>query len=326
VRAVLQDRYGPPDVLRIADVPTPEPGPGKLLVRVRAVSVNARDWHLLRGEPRLARLDRSTFGRRGPREPIRGTDFAGIVESVGAGVTGWRPGQEVFGESEGALAEYVAAPIGVVAAKPPGLTFEQAVALPLAANTALALLRAGHLVAGDSVLINGASGGVGTFAVQLATSMGARVTAVCSARNAELARSLGAQATVDYASEDFAADGRRYDVVVDLVGNRSLRDLRRVVARDGWLVLSGGGVSGDGRFVGPMAMFVKGVLMARLASARIATPQPKPSTEALTELAGLVGSGALTPVIDRTFAFDDAAAAIRYLEVEHARAKVVVTI
>jgi NADPH:quinone reductase-like Zn-dependent oxidoreductase len=326
VRAVLQDRYGPPDVLRIADVPTPEPGPGKLLVRVRAVSVNARDWHLLRGEPRLARLDRSTFGRRGPREPIRGTDFAGIVESVGAGVTGWRPGQEVFGESEGALAEYVAAPIGVVAAKPPGLTFEQAAALPLAANTALALLRAGHLVAGDSVLINGASGGVGTFAVQLATSMGARVTAVCSARNAELARSLGAQATVDYASEDFAADGRRYDVVVDLVGNRSLRDLRRVVARDGWLVLSGGGVSGDGRFVGPMAMFVKGVLMARLASARIATPQPKPSTEALTELAGLVGSGALTPVIDRTFAFDDAAAAIRYLEVEHARAKVVVTI
>lgn len=326
MRALLQDRYGPPEVLRVAEVPTPAPGPGELLVRVRAASVNARDWHVMRGEPRLARLDRSVFGRRGPREPIRGTDFAGTVEAVGQGVTDWQPGREVFGEADGALAEYVVAPVSVVAPMPAGLTFEQAAALPLAANTALSLLHAGHLAPGRSVLLNGASGGVGTFAVQMACAAGAHVTAVCSARNADLVRSLGAERVVDYAREDFAAGERRYDVVVDLVGNRSLRALRSAVAPGGWLVLSGGGASGDGPLVGPMALFGKAALVSRVSPAQIVMPMATPSTAALEEIARLVESGAVVPVIDKTFPLEQAADAIRYLEVEHARAKVVVTV
>jgi NADPH:quinone reductase-like Zn-dependent oxidoreductase len=221
MRALVQDRYGSPDVLRVDDVPTPVPGHREVLVRVKAASVNARDWHVMRGEPRLARLlDSATFGRAAPRVRIRGTDFAGTVESVGEGVTRWRPGDDVFGESGAAIAQYVAASEGVVATMPAGLRSEQAAAIPLAANTALVCLRAGQVEAGQSVLINGASGGVGTFAVQLAKSMGVHLTAVCSARNAELVRSLGADAVVDYGSEDFSESGRQHDLVLDLVGNR----------------------------------------------------------------------------------------------------------
>jgi NADPH:quinone reductase-like Zn-dependent oxidoreductase len=326
MQALIQERYGSPDVLRVGEVSTPVPGHGEVLVRVRAASVNARDWHVMRGEPRLARLlDSATFGRNGPRVRIRGTDFAGTVESVGEGVTRWRPGDEVFGESNAAIAEYVAAQEGVVATMPAGLTFEQAAAIPLAGNTALVCLREGHLEAGQNVLINGASGGVGTFAVQLAKSMGAgSVTAVCSARNAELARSLGADVVVDYGREDFCESGRQYDLVLDLVGNRSLRDLRRVLKPSGSIVLSGGGVSGEGRFVGPLSLLVRARLVARVWRFRLAIPEAKPSTENLAELAALVESGSVTPIVDKTFAFENAAEAIRYLEAEHARAKVVI--
>ena len=325
MRALVQDRYGSPDVLRVDDVATPVPGHGEVLVRVRAASVNARDWHVMRGEPRLARpLDSATFGRAGPRVRIRGTDFAGTVESVGEGVTGLEPGDDVFGESEAAIAEYVAAPEGVVAKMPAGLSFEQAAAIPLAANTALVCLRAGQVEAGQSVLINGASGGVGTFAIQLAKSMGVHLTAVCSARNAELARSLGADVVVDYAREDFTESGRRYDLVLDLVGNRSLRDLRRVLKPSGTIVLSGGGVSGKGRFIGPLGMIIRAQLLARVSRIRLAQPLAKPSTQNLAEVAALVESGSITPIVDKTFTFDNAAEAIRYLEVEHARAKVVI--
>ena len=191
--------------LRVDDVPTPVPGDNEVLVRIKAVSVNARDWHVMRGEPRLARLpDSATFGRIAPKVRIRGTDFAGTVESVGGGVTRWRPGDHVFGESGAAIAEYVAAPDGVVATMPAGIGFEQAAAVPLAANTALVCLRAGQ-VGGTERLINGASGGVGTFAVQLAKSIGVHLTAVCSARNADLARSLGADVVVDYSHETSAS-------------------------------------------------------------------------------------------------------------------------
>jgi NADPH:quinone reductase-like Zn-dependent oxidoreductase len=231
MQALVQEHYGSPDVLRIDEVATPVPGPEEVLVRVKAASVNARDWHVMRGEPRLARLlDSTTFSRAAPRVKIRGTDFAGTVESVGDGVTRWRPGDDVFGESGAAIAEYVAAPEGVVATMPAGLSFEQAAAIPLAANTALVCLRAGQVAAGQSVLINGASGGVGAFAIQLAKSVGVHVTSVCSARNTELARSLGADVVVDYGREDFSESGRQYDLVLDLVGNRSLRDLRRAEA------------------------------------------------------------------------------------------------
>jgi len=327
MRALVQDAYGSPDVLEVAAVPTPTPGPGQVRVRVAAASVNARDWHIMRGEPRLARLlDRTVFGRTAPRVAIRGTDFAGTVDAVGAGVTRWRPGDPVFGEADAALAEYVVVSQDLVARVPAGASFPQAAALPLAANTALMCLRAGDPAPGARLLINGASGGVGTFAVQLAKTMGLHVTAVCSARNAELARSLGADSVIDYGVEDFCAAPDRYDVVLDLVGNRSVRALRRLVHPGGTLVLSGGGVSGEGRYIGPLGLLVRAQLSARLPGARIVIPQALPSAERLEELASLVAAGSVTPVIDRDFDLDHGADAIRYLETEHARAKVVVTV
>jgi NADPH:quinone reductase-like Zn-dependent oxidoreductase len=327
MRALVQDRYGSPDVLHLASVPVPTPGAGEVRVRVAAASVNARDWHVMRGEPRLARLlDRTTFGRIAPRVRIRGTDFAGVVDAVGAGVTRWQPGDRVFGEADAAIANYVVAQSDVVAAAPEGTGFEEAAAVPLAGNTALMCLRAGEPHPGDRLLVNGASGGVGTFIVQLAKAMRMHVTGVCSARNVQLASSLGADVVIDYALRDFCAGPDRYELVVDLVGNRSLRELRGLVRPSGTLVLSGGGTSGDGRFLGPLSLLMRAQLMARLPGPRIATPQAKPNRQSLEELATFVSSGAVTPVVDRTFAFDDASEAIRYLEVEHARAKVVISI
>lgn len=324
MRAITQDRYGSPAVLRLADVERPEPGDHDVLVRVRAASLNARDWHLLRGDPYVMR---PTFGLRRPRHTILGTDFAGTVEAVGPQVTRVRPGDEVFGEHPGAFAEYVCAPEGVVARRPAGTTFEESAAVPLAANTALTALRdVAHLQPGQHVLVNGASGGVGTFAVQVARSSGAHVTAVCSARNAELVRSLGAERTVDYRAQDFARDGTRYDVVYDLVGNRSLTDLRRAVTPTGVVLLSGGGTSEGGSLFGPMGLFVRGALARAVLRRRIEIPGSTPAADRLDTLRELVESGALTPVVDRTYALADTADALRYLEEEHARAKVVLTV
>ena len=327
MKAVVQDRYGSPDVLRLEDIPMPVPAPGEVVVRVHAASLNARDWHVMRGEPRVARLlDRSMFAWQRPRVAVRGTDFAGTVEAVGPGVTRLRPGDEVYGESPGAFAEYVPAPAGVVAAKPKGLSFEEAAALPLAANTALCCLQAGGLGPDSHVLVNGASGGVGSFAVQLAAAAGAEVTAVCSARNADLSAALGADRVIDYAREDFVAPGAHWDLVLDLVGNRSLRELRSVLAPAGSIVLSGGGVSGQGRLVGPMRLIVHGLLTARFSDVRVVAPEAKPSTAALEEIASLVAAGSLKPVVEKTYALADAAAAVRHLEDEHARAKIVLTV
>ena len=327
MRALVQDLYGSPDVLKVAAVPIPTPDAGQVRIRVAAASVNARDWHVMRGEPRLARLlDRTTFGRTAPRIRIRGTDFAGTIDAVGADVTRWRPGDTVFGEADAALAEYVVASQDVVTRIPTGTSFEQAAALPLAGNTALTCLRAGDPQPGTRLLINGASGGVGTFALQIAKAMGLHVTAVCSARNAELAHSLSADVVIDYNLKDFCATSERYDMVLDLVGNRSVRALRGLVHRSGTLVLSGGGVSGKGRLVGPLGLLIRAQLMTRLPGPRIVIPQAKPTRKALEELATLVHSGAVRPVIDRTFTFKDGAEAIRYLETDHARAKVIVTI
>jgi len=325
--AVIQDRYGPPEVLQVTEVDRPSPGQGEVLVRVRAAAVNARDWHVMRGDPYVARLmDRTMFGRRGPRIPIRGTDFAGVVEEVGAEVTRVQPGDEVFGEAPCAFAEYVAVPDELVEPKPGNLSFEQAAALPLAANTALIGLRdVAGVQPGQRVLINGASGGVGTFAVQIARSLGAEVTGVCSTRNVDLVRSLGADHVVDYTQQDFAGTGRSYDVALDLVGNRSLSALRRAVTPDGILVLSGGGVSRGGSVLGPVALMVRAMVLARFVRQRLRVLDAQPSRANLATIRELVESGQVAPVIDRTFALRDAAAAISYLEREHARAKVVLT-
>jgi NADPH:quinone reductase-like Zn-dependent oxidoreductase len=327
MKALVQDVYGTSEVLRIEDVDRPSAAAGEVLVRIAAASVNAADWHIMRGEPRIARLmDRSIFGRTGPRQRIRGRDFAGTIEAVGPGVTGWQVGDTVLGEDNATLAEYAAVPTGCLVRKPDALSFEAAAALPLAALTADLCLTQGRLEAGQRVLIVGASGGVGTFAVQLAARRGATVTGVCSTRNVDLVSTLGAREIVDYTREDFTRAGQSYDVVLDLVGNRSLRDLRRVVAPGGRLVLSGGGNPGHGQYLGPIGLMARAGLFGRLLGVRVRIPRAAPDAERLTELAGMAARGEIRPVLDRTYPLAEAVAAMRHLEVEHARGKIVVTL
>ncbi|NES14899.1 MULTISPECIES: NAD(P)-dependent alcohol dehydrogenase [Micromonospora] len=327
MKAIVQDRYGPPETLTLADVAAPVPGANEVLVRIEAAALNAYDWHAMRGDPRLARL---AMGRSRPRVRIRGRDFAGRVEAVGADVRQVRPGDAVFGdlgEANGAFAEYACVPETSVAPKPANLTPQQAAALPLAGITALMGLRdVGRVEPGHRVLINGASGGVGTLAVQLAKALGASVTAVCSTRNVDLVRSLGADHVVDYTREDFTRDPRRHDVLFDLVGNRSLTALRRALTSTGTLVLSGGGVYRGGSLVGPVWLIARGRLLAPFVRHRIVTLAAAPSREHLDTLRTHVEAGRLAPVIDRTYPLHEVPQAIRYLESEHARAKVVITV
>ncbi|WP_217237772.1 NAD(P)-dependent alcohol dehydrogenase [Streptomyces sp. AC555_RSS877] len=324
MRAVVQDRYGSADTLEVREVDPPVPAAGEVLVRVHAAALNAYDWHFLHGDPKIARL---VMGLRAPKARIRGRDFAGRVETVGAGVEGLRPGDEVYGEADGAFAEFVCAAGDAVGPKPAGLSFEEAAAVPLAANTALIGLRdVAGVGAGRTVLVNGASGGVGTFAVQLAKAFGAEVTGVCSTRNVDLVRSLGADHVIDYTRQDFTRAGRRYEVVLDLVGNHSLGAFRRAVTPTGTLVLSGGGVFEGGSLVGPMGLFLKRRLVSPFVRQRLLELPARPSRANLATLRELVDSGKITPVVDRTYPLNEVPEAMRYLEVEHARAKVVVTV
>ncbi len=329
MKAIKQEKYG---AVGLADVAEPVPGPGQVLVRVRAASLNARDWHVMRGDPYLARLVLpAVMGPRGPRRPIRGTDFAGTVTAAGPGVDRFQPGDEVFGDlgdAHGAFAEQVCAPAGEIEFKPAGLSFAEAAALPLAGSTALKGLRdLGRVRPGQHVLINGASGGVGTFAVQIGRALGASVTAVCSTRNVELVRSLGADEVIDYTRRDFAGLGRRFDVVFDLVGNRSLGDLRRVLSPGGTLVISGGGTfRGRPGLVGPMGLVIRAQLAARFGRLQVVVLAVPPSRALLAGLRELVEAGRLAPAIDRTYRLAEVPEAIRYLESEHARAKVVITV
>ena len=324
MKAIVQDRYGSPGVLELREVDKPVVADDEVLVRVHAASVNARDWHIMRGDPYLARL---VFGFGGPRTKIRGSDFAGRVEAVGRNVKRFRPGDDVFGEADGAFAEYVCAPENVLEPKPAELSFEQAAAVPLAGNTALMGLRdLGGVQPGQRVLVNGASGGVGIFAVQIAKAFGAEVTGVCSTRNLELVRSTGADHVIDYTVEDFTQNGQRYDVVFDLVGNRSLTECRRALTPAGRLVLSGGGVSEGGSLIGPMGLILKGQVMSRFVRHRLLVLTATPSTENLAALRELAEAGKLAPVIDRTYPLSEVPEAIGYLEVEHARAKVVISV
>ena len=327
MKAIVQDRYGSPDVLEFRDVEPPAASGDEVLVRVHAASVNAYDWHVMRGDPYLARL--TGIGLTGPGRRIRGRDFAGTVEAVGRDVRRFRPGDEVYGDlgtADGAFAEYVCAPESLMETKPANLTFEQAAAVPLAGLTALKGLRdIGKLQAGQHVLINGASGGVGTFAVQIAKSMGATVTGVCRTRNVELVRSLGADHVVDYTEGDFTRNGEQYDLVFDLVGNHSLTGLRRALSPGGTIVLSGGGVFRGGSLAGPMWLMIRAKLRAPFVRDRLLVLTTTPDGEILATLRRLAESGGFTPVVDRTYSLDQVPDAIRYVETEHARAKVVIT-
>lgn len=327
MRAIAQNRYGSPSVLSVGRVPIPAPGPDEVLVRVEAASVNAQDWHVMRGEPRIARvMAPAVFRLRRPRIPVRGTDLVGVVLAVGDRVAQWAPGDRVFGQGTGTFAEYAIARADEVALLPVGLEVDRAAALPLAGSTALQCLEDAAPDPGSSIVINGASGGVGTFAVQIARSMGLHVTAVVSTRNVEQARHLGADEVVDYTQDDFTASGERHDVVLDLVGNRSLEELRRAVRPGGAVVLSGGGTPGSGRVVGPFKLLVQAQLAARKADVALHVPKAVPTTARLEQLAALVEAGDLTPAIDRQYPLAETPDAIVYVEQVHPRGKVVIRI
>ncbi|HSO51753.1 MAG TPA: NAD(P)-dependent alcohol dehydrogenase [Actinomycetes bacterium] len=314
MKAFIYERYGPPETLRMAEVDQPVPDAGQVLVKVLAASVNAADWHMLRGRPLFSR---ATLGLRRPKHQVLGVDVAGRVEAVGRDVTGFQPGDEVYANlldhGSGGFAEQVAVPVGVVSLKPASLSFEEAAAVPMAAVTAFqGLGHHGPLQPGQQVLVNGATGGVGSFAVQLAKAAGAEVIAVTSTPNLELVRSLGADHVIDYTKEDFTQAGRRYDRILDTVGNRSVRDLRRALAVGGTAAVTG-------------FTSVRLLLGASLRGGKdIATVQAHVTAKDLERLTELIEAGKVRPRIDRRYRFADLPAAIAYLEQGHAKAKVVV--
>ena len=323
MKAIVYHEYGSPDVLKLEEVDAPVLQDDEVLVRVRASSANPADWHFMRGVPYVMRPQ---SGLRKPKNGFLGRDLAGEVEAVGKDVTGFRPGDEVFANVEaGGFAEYASVPEGLLVAKPANLTFEQAAAVPLAALTALQGLRdAGHVQPEQKVLIIGASGGVGTFAVQIAKSLGADVTGVCSTRNVELVRSLGADHVIDYTQADFTQSGQKYDLIFQLAGTSSPSDLRRSLTSEGTLVLSSG--DSDGRWIGPVDRLVKAVVLSPFVSQKLGSFLAKENQEDLQFLKELIEAGDVTPVIDRTYSLGETAEAIRYLEEGHARGKVVITV
>lgn len=322
MKALVHDTYGSPDVLELRDVETPVAGDGEVLVRVRAAAANPLDWHFLRGIPYVMRAQ---FGLRVPKRTNVGNDVAGEVEAVGAGVARLRPGDEVFGEVTGSFAEYVAAPENKLQRMPANLSFEQAAAVPVAGVTALQGLRDhGRLRSGQRVLVIGAGGGVGTFAVQIAKVFGADVTGVCSTGKVDMVRSIGADRVVDYIREDPTLGRDRFDVIFQVAGMASAADCRRVLTNRGTLVLSSGDSSG--RLIGPIGRMLGGLAMSPFVGQRIVAFIAKPGTSDLGVLRELIEDGRLTPVIDRTYALTDAVEAIRYLEAGHAAGKIVVTV
>ncbi|MEX1126514.1 MAG: NAD(P)-dependent alcohol dehydrogenase [Acidimicrobiia bacterium] len=325
MRAVVQDRFGGPDVLEVRDVNVPVPEPGEVLLRVRAAGVNPIDWHYLRGEPLVMRLGE---GLRKPKRQILGFEASGTVAAVGTGASRFARGDEVWGWCDGgAFAEFVAVRADHLMPKPPQLSFEQAAGCPVAALTALQAVRDhGNTQPGQRVLIIGASGGVGTFAVQIAKAMGATVTGVCSTQNVDLVQSLGADEVIDYAVEDFTESGRRYHVVLHVAGDRSFADCRRVLTREGVLVNVGGGEGSSGRLLGPGKRFLTASVMNRFVSQMVVAFIGKVNHTDGLALLDLLESRQITPVIDRTYPLVETGAAIRYLETLRARGKVVVTI
>jgi NADPH:quinone reductase-like Zn-dependent oxidoreductase len=326
MKAVVYTEYGPPDVLQIKEIEKPAPKDNEVLVKVRAASVNPFDWHMIRGSPYLMRV--MMAGARKPKEPRVGVDCAGTVEIVGQEVTQFKPGDDVFGGKSGAFAEYLCVPAdGGVALKPANVTFQQAAGVQVAGCTALQALRdKGKVQPGQKVLINGASGGVGTFAVQIAKSMGAHVTGVCSSRNVDLVRSLGADHVIDYTNEDFTKNDERYDVIIDNVGTQPLSGFRQILKPKGIYVMIGGGGPDEGGLIGPLGRPIKALLTSLFISQKMGMMMAKVSQTDLNLLADLMRSGKVTPVIDRTYPLSEVREAVRYLETGRARGKVIVTI
>lgn len=321
-KAIVRDRYGPPEVLRLAEVERCVPEDDQVLVRIRAAAVNPLDSYMMRGTPYLVRVG---GGLLTPKSLRLGVDLAGQVEAGGRGVTRFKPGDEVFGHRLGAFGEYACARERSLAMKPENVTFEQAAGVAVAGTTALQALRdTGNLQRGQKVLINGASGGVGTFAVQIAKAMGAHVTGVCSTRNVELVRSLGADRVIDYTQEDFTKSGERYDVVLDMHANRALSDVRRVLLPDGKYVLVG--MTEKGRWLKALLPSIEAAIYSRFVRQQMRFMLARINQDDLATLAGLMQAGKVTPVVDRRYPLREVAEAMRYVETGRARGKVVITV
>jgi len=324
MKAIVRSKYGSPDVLELREIEKPAVEDDHVLVRVHAASVNAGDWHSMRGKPYIIRLMLGGLFKPRTKNAVLGGDLAGRVEAVGGSVTEFQPGDEVFGMSIRTFAEYVSvSKVGIVR-KPANLTFEQAAAVPVAAITALQGLRdKGHIRPGQKVLINGASGGVGTFAVQIAKSFGAEVTAVCSPRNVDMVRSLGADRVIDYTREDFTRDGQHYDLIFDVAGNHPFSECRRVLSTNGTLVM----VGQSGRKKISILPLLTAPVVSRLRRRqKLVSFIAKRSKEDLTLLKELMEAGKVTPVIDRQYPLSEVPAALRYLGEGHARGKIVITV
>jgi NADPH:quinone reductase-like Zn-dependent oxidoreductase len=319
MKAIAYSQYGSPDVLKYEEVEKPTAGENEVLIKVRTASVNPLDWHFMRGTPYPLRL---MAGLSRPKITRLGVDVAGQVEAIGRNVKELKPGDEVFGSCRGAFAEYVCTSESNLVTKPDNVTFEQAASAPVAGFTALQALRdKGRIQPGQKVLINGAAGGVGTFAVQIARLFGADVTGVCSTRNVEMVRSIGADRVIDYTQEDFTGSGQRYDLILDCIGNRPLSAYRRVMSPKGTYAVIGGP---NGRWIGPLAAFLKVPLLAPFVGQKLAVVLAKGSKKDLTVLRELMETGKVTPVLDRCYSLDEVPQAIRYLEEGHARGKVVI--
>jgi NADPH:quinone reductase-like Zn-dependent oxidoreductase len=323
MKAIVQDRYGETDVLESRDIDMPQIAGDEVLVRVHSAGVDRGVWHIMTGLPYPVRL--AGFALRAPRSPVPGRDLSGIVEAVGGDVTRFQPGDEVFGYGIGSFADYARAPENKLAHKPANLTFDQAAAVAVSGSPALQALRDHARVGpGQKVLIIGASGGVGTFAVQLAKAFRAEVTAVCSAAKADLVHSLGADHIIDYARNDFAAAGQRYDAILDIGGNASLKRLRRALAPKGTLVITGGETSG--RWLGGTDRQIRALVLSAFVSQRLTTFITKENYKDLIVLKELIEAGKVTPVMDRTYPLSQVAEAIRYMEEGHARGKVIIAV
>jgi len=323
MQAVVYHRYGSPDVLELQEIPKPIPAEDQVLLRVHAASVNPYDWHFLRGTPTFLRL---FTGLRRPKSPRLGADVAGIVQAVGAKVAQFQPGDLVFGVAKGSFAEYACAAASQIALKPQEISFEQAACLPIAGITALQGLRdKGKVQAGQTVLINGAAGGVGTFALQIAKSLGAHVTGVCSPRNVEILRSIGADEVIDYTQEDFARSAQRYDLLFDLVGNRSLDDCLSVLQPNGTYIACGGG-GPDRSSWNLLVHLAQDAVRSRFVSQKMPGLLAKVNREDLAILADLVQAGKVVPVVDRVYSLREIAEAVRYVESGHVRGKVVIAV